>query len=267
MSITVATMTLAQACNLLDCGGSLDSDNYIDFTNGTLSFTGSTGRNQDLSDLLFESTRKVCQEAKVFYGDLAMTAVTDKNKIYLSGAAQFTADLSATRTFAVALTQPTKVWVNGYQLTDGKGRPGLWSLEHFNRYWYSWRTVSSSKPQACTVDYGANCLIFNTPFSSTVVSAAGNRACGFGHPDRFDYATDSAKTWAVHPDLHRAVVYRAIVDSKMYYATEFDELGVMERLRNESDEDIARFRDKMTDQLSALQDSWGQDRSYERIVF
>lgn len=141
----------------------------------------------------------------------------------------------------------------------------MWSLNHFQRWWYDWQNATEGKPQGVTVDFGTNCLIFNRPFSAGVVSSGNISCAGYGHPEQFDYAADSTKVWVVHPALQQAVVKRAVVDSKIYYATEFDELGLMDRLRDESDADVRAFRDKMTDQLSPFQDSWPGARDIDAM--
>lgn len=256
-------MTLAQACALLDTGGALDSQNYIDFS----TFSGSGGRNQDLADLLWQASRKVCAEAKLFFMDVTFAPLANDQKVFLRDGAKFYTDYTtqSARTYPVVLTQPTAFRVNDVWLSDGNGKTGVWSLQHFNDSWRLWKTASAGRPQAVTVDYAEDCVVFDRPFSSSVVLAAKMSCKGFGHYGQFDYATDSAKAWNVHSALQRAVVYRAIVDSQLFYATEMSSLGLLDRLRDACDEDVAKFRDRMTDQLSPLQDTWGMRRREDRL--
>ncbi len=268
MSTTVTDLTLAQACNLLDCGGALDSQNYIDFTNGSLSFSGSTNRNQDLTDLLWRASKQVCSEAKLFFMDVTFAPLANDQKVFLRDGSKFYTDYTtqSSRTYPVTLTQPTAFRVNDIWLSDGAGKVGMWSLNHFNDSWRTWKSASSGRPQAVTVDYGEDCVVFNCPFSSAVVSAAKTSCRGFGHYGQWNYASDSGNPWVAHSALQRAIVYRAIVDSQLFYATEISSLGLMDRLRDTADEDIAKFKDRMTDQLSPLQDTWGMRRPEDRLL-
>lgn len=271
MPTAVADLTLAQACALLDTGGQLDSQNYIDFGSPFIGSSGTTtqgsSRNQDLTDILWRACQKVCTEAKMFFSDVNLVPLADDQKVYLRDGTKFTVDYTtqSARTYPVRLTQPVAVRVNNLWLRDGNSQIGLWSFDHFTKYWTLWKTAAAGRPVAATVDYAQDCLVFDRPFDAATVTSANMSVKGFGYYGQFDYATDSAKAWAVHNDLQRAVVYRAIVDSQLLFATEISALGLMDRLRAESDEDIERFRNKMTDQLSPLQDTWGMTRPEDRV--
>lgn len=231
---------------MLDTFVGIDKDLYID---GSL-FVGSGDRYQDLCDVLYEACRKVYEESRFFYGNLAFNPDIGDQVV----------DLKDPAKWGARLTRPTAVMVNARWLTDGYRR-GLWAWDRFdgNCGYPNWRTATAGAPVAASLNPERK-LAFDVPFSASCVGNAGFYAQGYGCPNPFEWALDNELEWVVEPDLQLAVIYRACVDSRLWATSEAGEGGILENMRQESEAAVKKWRAESSSQQSPLQDTYSTAR-------
>lgn len=242
-------MTLAAAVAYLGSMVGFDAD----------SLDGASPTNQQLTANLFEAARQCYDEVDYYYGNVAWTPVAADQTYTLI-------DIVGTVTrFGANFIRPAVLIVNRIPLFDPNGKPGLWGWDLFTYRFYDWRNAASGKPWAATLDPEGT-LITNCPISQATIDSAHLAAQGYGYPKLPTYdGTTSIAEFTVHPRLQWAVIKRAAVNAMIGYATEPDELGRMDRYRNESDHDLKLFRNESKRQQSPFMASDAYDRAGDRF--